>query len=545
MKKEYKDLSEAYQSIYEQQYEVFGGQRYTVKPDGTLTYPVDKRTKPTADELKTLTRPPSTTAVKPVSTPPAATKPAPTLTAVAKPAPTPPAATTVSPPPTSPAVPRKTFQQELDDLRKASAQATMAGPSKEAQALMSTRAKNILGPEKLRAGIEGQQRVEKMKSEIGVEAPKPAAVPPPAPKLPPPTSTVKPTAPPPPQTTGLSKDQLDKYNQATSALKGPFSGMAKGRVKDTYGKMNPDEQKAFKDYLKTRPKEEQDLYKFLGEQRIGIPLDAPTDAAAAKRLREILPASEKDKVIIPKSGLQKAGYEYEDLYDEVLDYLINEGYSEEESKKIMVENILNLGQQVKNLKTAAQMFRYMAGIDKMPVKPPAGPANLGNIALRRPSPTVTPKPKFQIGTPPKSTPPVKTTPSGIRPGVGGTILALTQLQGDTPQSRTPQQQKARDIATSQYAARTGQFGRYGKPSSQVKPAAPKPKPEPVKLKSSQPSLTKPKTDISTKPKPVAPEDPNLKKYAELRKTDPAAAKELGMKIWTQKYRPVLSRPDIA
>lgn len=280
-----------------------------------------------------------------------------------------------------------------------------------------------------------------------------------------------------------------------------------------------------------------DVYKKVHEQQIGIPLDKPTDAAAVKKLREILPPSEKDKIYIPKSALQKASYEYEDLYDEVLDYLISEGYTEKESKKIMVENILNLGQQVKNLKTAAQMFRYMAGIDKMPVKPPAGPANLGNIALRRPSPTVTPKPKFQIGTPPKSTPPVKTTPSGIRPGVGGTILALTQLQGDTPQSRTPQQQKARDIATSQYAARTGQFGRYGKPSSQVKPAAPKPKPEPVKLTSTQPALAK--------SKPAVPEDPNLKKYTELRKTDPAAAKELGMKIWTQKYRPGLSRPDVA
>jgi len=58
-----------------------------------------------------------------------------------------------------------TPKPNLDDLRKASAQATMAGPSKEAQALMSDRTKNILGPEKLKAGIEGQKRVEKMKEE--------------------------------------------------------------------------------------------------------------------------------------------------------------------------------------------------------------------------------------------------------------------------------------------------------------------------------------------------------------------------------------------
>ena len=55
-------------------------------------------------------------------------------------------------------------QSELDNLRKASAQATMAGPSKEAQALMSTRAKRLLGPDKLKAGIAGQERVQRMMS---------------------------------------------------------------------------------------------------------------------------------------------------------------------------------------------------------------------------------------------------------------------------------------------------------------------------------------------------------------------------------------------
>ena len=70
-----------------------------------------------------------------------------------------PAASTTTPPAAT-AI-QKTFQQELDDLRKASARATMVGPSKEAQALMSQRTKNILGPEKLAAGIKAQQEVEK------------------------------------------------------------------------------------------------------------------------------------------------------------------------------------------------------------------------------------------------------------------------------------------------------------------------------------------------------------------------------------------------
>lgn len=54
----------------------------------------------------------------------------------------------------------------LSDLRTASAQATAAGPSKEAQALMSQRTKNILGPQKLASGIAGQERVQAMKSEV-------------------------------------------------------------------------------------------------------------------------------------------------------------------------------------------------------------------------------------------------------------------------------------------------------------------------------------------------------------------------------------------
>jgi hypothetical protein len=51
--------------------------------------------------------------------------------------------------------------------------------------------------------------------------------------------------------------------------------------------------------------------KVYEQQKIGIPLDAPTDAAAVRKLKEILPPSERDKVIVPKSSLQKAHYEPE------------------------------------------------------------------------------------------------------------------------------------------------------------------------------------------------------------------------------------------
>jgi len=90
-----------------------------------------------------------------------------------------------APTPTPPPAPRTTLNDpaDLDALRKASAQATMAGPSREAQALMAQtaqgrRALARMGPEKLKAGIEGQERVERMKNEIGkpkIEAPKPQA----------------------------------------------------------------------------------------------------------------------------------------------------------------------------------------------------------------------------------------------------------------------------------------------------------------------------------------------------------------------------------
>lgn len=67
--------------------------------------------------------------------------------------------------------PAQTPKPDLNALRQASASATMAGPSKEAQALMSDRTKNILsgqsvygGPNKLKAGTDAQVGVEKMKT---------------------------------------------------------------------------------------------------------------------------------------------------------------------------------------------------------------------------------------------------------------------------------------------------------------------------------------------------------------------------------------------
>jgi hypothetical protein len=50
-------------------------------------------------------------------------------------------------------------------------------------------------------------------------------------------------------------------------------------------------------------------YQNIYEQQIGVPLDKPTDGAAARKLQQMIPKGEK--IYIPKSGLQKAHYEPE------------------------------------------------------------------------------------------------------------------------------------------------------------------------------------------------------------------------------------------
>lgn len=193
-----------------------------------------------------------------------------------------PSTTTASPSSTSstatpPAAPQKTFQQELDDLRKASAQATMAGPSKEAQALMSTRAKRLLGADRLKAGIEGQERVEKMKSEIGmpkVGAPKPQSTT---------TSTQpQPQAPKPPVA-----DRSKDYQRAWDNRNNPF---AKGKIRDAWNNMSKEERTSAKEWAKANNKNWQEM---------GLP-------------------------------------ESIDIYDEVLNFLLSEGYSHKEATSIMV-----------------------------------------------------------------------------------------------------------------------------------------------------------------------------------------------------------------
>jgi len=154
------------------------------------------------------------------------------------------------------------------------------------------------------------------------------------------------------------------------------------------------------------------------QQKIGI--DASKEGGPDKLLQKIIDKDPKKygggEVI--RSGLQKANYEPEmDLFDYLLEYLVSEGYADtnkaalvimanmsEGWRKSIVEEIVseNALQDVgKNISNAAKMFRIMTGIDKMPQKPPAGPANLTKIATQGSSKPQPQKQTFKIGTPPK------------------------------------------------------------------------------------------------------------------------------------------------
>lgn len=80
-------------------------------------------------------------------------------------APASPSTTTTASSPSSTAsavAPQPSRQDQLSAIRSAAAKATLAGPSKEAQALMSDRTKTILGNQRLQAGAQAQQQVSSM-----------------------------------------------------------------------------------------------------------------------------------------------------------------------------------------------------------------------------------------------------------------------------------------------------------------------------------------------------------------------------------------------
>ena len=95
----------------------------------------------------------------------------------------------------------------------------------------------------------------------------------------------------------------------------------------------------------------------------------------------------------------------------------------------------NVFDQIKN---AATMFRYMTNPKSFPRPTPSGPANLSGVYKGSSSPTPQPS-RFQIGTPKP-----KPVARGGGSPISAVVQALTNLQGDTPQTRTPAQTAERE-----------------------------------------------------------------------------------------------------
>jgi len=249
----------------------------------------------------------------------------------------------------------------------------------------------------------------------------------------------------------------------------------------------------------------------------------------------------------------------EDLYDYVLETLIEEGNTEEESLLMMSTINENWFQGIQN---ATKMFRIMTGIDKVPVKPPSGPVNLTSIFKGASTPP-TPKPApFQIGTP-KPKPAAPAARGGGSP-ISAVVQALTNLQGSTPQSG-PAAERAKAERETAIQAKWGKamnqtpskFGKAGPDVVVPKPAGPDqgvgtkprvaepytpPRPaaskEPEKKPEVKQVVTKKKVvaPVVKKPAPSKPVDPRLQKYRDLIKQGKTASAEiLGKQIYADKY----------
>jgi len=98
---------------------------------------------------------------------------------------------------------------------------------------------------------------------------------------------------------------------------------------------------------------------------------------------------------------------------------------------------------VRDVKTASDVFQYATGIKKPPVNIPA----VKDLLLKGSQVPNFSNIRYRIGTPQPSAPVApKPTPRGGGGPISTVITALTNLQGDTPQTRSPQQIRDRDAA---------------------------------------------------------------------------------------------------
>jgi hypothetical protein len=325
----------------------------------------------------------------------------------------------------------------------------------------------------------------------------------------------------------------------------------------------------FKEYKSLR-----DAYNIILEQRMGVPTDNPDET-----LQKIIDSNPKyggGKVVPLKptksANIQKAHYEpegevvIEDVYDEVFNFLLNEGCTVEESNYIMtyvveqgmhpqevvargIANILGLDKP-----HPTQVFAQ--GLRKMlyPNKP---------VEVKAPKP---PTPKVTKVSSPAAKP-TTTKPNPYRPGAtlratGPNLDKFPELARFADQGRKiaePVAKTASTIATLRnltpagaaaavMAPRPTADGTLTAAMKRGDVALPAPKlPTPQKAKKPTQNTVTKDTVKKVKPNPVIKDtsktvatktksvDPDIKRYQELRTKDPAKAKELGNKIWLKKY----------
>lgn len=191
-----------------------------------------------------------------------------------------------------------------------------------------------------------------------------------------------------------------------------------------------------------------EAYQLIYEQQIGVPI--PPGKTAGDVIRELLPKSERNKVIDPdepakQSKLQKAHYEPQgeiiDTYDEVLEYLLGEGYSEKESNQIMVAIIEN---QMHPQEVIGRGIANMLGLDR-PNPTQVFARAFKSAFMNKPktvqAPTPPGPPKVSASTKPPETS-LKPKPNPYRPGAtvratGPGMDRYPELRRFTDQGRRP------------------------------------------------------------------------------------------------------------
>ena len=234
---------------------------------------------------------------------------------------------------------RKRVNPETMNVRTQAASATMGGYSPEAQALMSDRAKTILGGKSIYGGRNVLQQ------------PAPA----PRPALPPAGSTAAPAAPttgtpapstaPRPSTStagtpaptaapagGLTPEQMKLYQQAYANRNNPF---ARGRIQGALDKMTPEQRRIAMEYAKSQGQDQEwakSGYKF--EQFIN-------NFRQLNTIQEMNSHLSNFKYWVDDlltEGYDLSDYSWDDMYDiyldegyglyeYMMDYLISEGYA--------------------------------------------------------------------------------------------------------------------------------------------------------------------------------------------------------------------------